>query len=64
MILQMKFKVLTIQVSKQLLDTEIESDGSAHQAALFTLKLREIHKVSQLAMTEIMTEASMMQFKI
>ena len=41
-------------------DTEIESDSSTHQAALFTLKLREIHKVSQLAMTEIMTEVSTM----
>ena len=41
-------------------DTEIESDGSTHQAALFTLKLREIHKVSQLAITEIMTEVSTM----
>ena len=40
--------------------TEIKSDGSTHQAALFTLKLREIHKVSQLAMTEIMTEVSTM----
>ena len=41
-------------------DTEIESDSSTHQAALFTLKLREIHKVSQFAMTEIMTEVSTM----
>lgn len=43
-----------------IVDTEIKSDSSTHQAALFTLKLREIHKVSQIAMTEIMIEVSTM----
>ena len=45
-------------------DIEIGRDDvpecNIHQAALFTLKLREIHKVSQLALTEIMTEVSTM----
>ena len=46
-------------------DDEVRSGSNVpecniHQAALFTLKLREIHKVSQLALAEIMTEVSTM----
>jgi len=52
--------------NQSVCDFELESDSNGvselneHQAALFALKFREIHKVSQLALTEIMTETSTM----